>query len=74
MIIVVKCAQGVVIWKFQRLTPRTAEVRCLQDNVMRTFVSTVTNDWAAGLDLLFAHSVILKGTVQLVFVMPSSIP
>lgn len=74
MLIIVKCAQGVVIWKFQRLTARTAEVKCLQDNIVRTFVSTVSNDWAAGLDLMFAHSVLLKGTVQLAFVMPSSIP
>lgn len=74
MLLLVECANGLVIWNFRRVgRGEDAQARCVQDGHIVALSAIADETWLSAFAEIRQHSVALRGTVQRVFSLPNRI-
>lgn len=70
MVLVIRCANGVVAWRSVKLRDGTWHLRCNRDQFTVALNFTVDQTWEAALTTVVTHSVALAGAFQNLWVLP----
>jgi hypothetical protein len=62
-VIVVRCANGVVLWQVRRITRQTSALHCVQDGIEYTYQVGADASQETALVSAAGHSVTLRGAI-----------
>jgi hypothetical protein len=62
--LVVRCANGFLVWIFRRPTPTTRAARCLADGFTVQYDATPNATWQTLAETIVTHSMMLRGAFQ----------